>query len=40
MAPYGSGLQDPIEVVELVRAGKLRTIVEKFPLDKAMGVIN
>jgi hypothetical protein len=38
MAPYGSGLQDPIEVVELVRVGKRRTIVKHFPLDKAMDV--
>jgi alcohol dehydrogenase, propanol-preferring len=36
MAPYGSGFQDLIEVVELVKTGKIRMVVEHFPLNKAM----
>jgi propanol-preferring alcohol dehydrogenase len=38
VAPYGSGLQDLVEVVELVKAGKVRMVVEQFPLEKAMDV--
>jgi alcohol dehydrogenase, propanol-preferring len=36
LAPYGSGLQDLVEVVALVKAGKVRMVVEQFPLEKAL----
>jgi alcohol dehydrogenase, propanol-preferring len=36
VAPYGSGLQDQVELVELVKAGKVRMVVEHFLLEKAM----
>ena len=36
VAPYGNGFQDLIEVVELVKAGKVRMMVEHFPLEKAL----
>ncbi len=36
VAPYGMGFQDLIEVVELVKAGKIHTVVEHFALDKVM----
>jgi propanol-preferring alcohol dehydrogenase len=35
VAPYGSGFQDLVEVVELVKTGKVR-MVEHFSLDKAI----
>lgn len=34
IAPYGGGFQDLIEVVELAKLGKIRTVVEHFPLDQ------
>ena len=37
MAPYGrAASRNLIEVVELVKTGKVRTVVEHFPLNKAM----
>src|SRR4030095_7379614 len=36
MAPYGNGCYDLIEVVELVKTGKVRMGVERFLLNKAM----
>lgn len=36
VAPYGSGFQDLVEVVELAKKGKVRMVVEHFPLEKAM----
>lgn len=38
VAPYGNGFQDVVEVVELVKEGKVRMLVENFPLDDAMDV--
>jgi propanol-preferring alcohol dehydrogenase len=35
-APYGGGFQDLVEAVELAKMGKIRTVVEHFPFDKAM----
>jgi alcohol dehydrogenase, propanol-preferring len=35
-ASYGRGFQDLIQVVKLVKTGKVRRVVEQFPLNKAM----
>jgi propanol-preferring alcohol dehydrogenase len=36
VAPHGMGYQDLVEVVELVKSGKVRMVVENFPLEKAL----
>jgi D-arabinose 1-dehydrogenase-like Zn-dependent alcohol dehydrogenase len=34
--PRRGGFQDLVDVVELARMGEIRTVVEHFPLEKAM----
>jgi propanol-preferring alcohol dehydrogenase len=39
VSPYYCSFQDLIEVTELAKAGKVQTMVEYFPLDKAFDVL-